>query len=100
MKKYNVYKHYAELSIHRKNKIEEGYAINNCEYPELEASFDTKEEAEDYLSKCYPTINSFRTCMTFYGMTEYEIVLEDDEDDNIYESIDAKFIDLDDLNDL
>jgi hypothetical protein len=98
MRKYNVYKNYAEVSTHQKHKIEERYAINNCEYPELEASFETEEEAKDYLEKCYPTIHVFKTCMIYYGMTEYEIVLEDDEDEDIYDSIDAKYIDLNDLD--
>ena len=98
MKKYNVYKHYAEVSIHKKNKIEEGYAINNCEYPTLEVSFDTVEKAKEYLEKCCPTIETFRTCMLFYGMTEYSIAMEDNEDDEIFDYIDCKYIDLDDLD--
>ena len=100
MKKYNVYKCYTEVSIYNRHKIKEGYAVNNCEYPELEASFDTVKEAMYYLEKCIPTINSFKTCMTFYGMTEYTIVVEDDEDEDIFEPIDANYIDLDDLKDI
>ena len=100
MKRYNIYKHYAELSFHRKHKIREGYAIENDTDPILEAVFDTKEEAYDYFKKCKPIIYTFQTCMTFYGMNEYSLDVDDDEDCDFYESIDAKYVDLNDLRDL